>query len=66
MTVCSECGDNLPEKRAAMGIKICLECQGELERTGQFQKHKMEIYQDISGWQCEGVKTKLIPGGVKK
>jgi hypothetical protein len=58
-----DCGDDLPEARRKLGFELCVPCQQEAEASGKFKKSKMEIYQDISGWQFEGVRTKIIKGG---
>lgn len=35
LTECEECGDEIPEKRrqAIPGCRLCVECQGALERA---------------------------------
>ena len=60
MTSCTDCSDELPPARVALGFSVCTLCQEDLEKSGEFSKHKMEIYQSISGWQFEGVETKII------
>jgi RNA polymerase-binding transcription factor DksA len=61
--VCEDCGDEIPAKRMAT---ICVACQGELEKAGVYVKARLEIYQELNGWQLEGLNQILIPGGKRR
>lgn len=63
MMSCLECLDDVPKERAELGFGVCISCQEDLEKEGKFVKHRMEIYQELVGWQCESVKTQIIRGG---
>lgn len=60
---CENCEQEIPRKRLEIfpGIKYCVRCQTELEiKNPHVNKPKMEIYQTLSGWQCENIETKII------
>lgn len=61
---CESCEEVISAARlkARPETKYCLECQEELEKSGKYKPHTMEIGQEINGWQFEGVKTVMIRG----
>lgn len=61
---CVECGDNIgaARLRARPTATLCIECQAEMERTGRFVKHTIEIAQEIEGWEYLGQQEILVRG----
>ena len=62
--LCLNCEEPIDPKRVAAlpNVKYCLGCQQVREENGQFQRSKIEITQDINGWQFDGVVEILKKG----
>ena len=65
--LCADCDERIPEARLKVqpDAEVCIKCQAEREKSGKFQRSRIEVSQEISGWQCEAVVQTVIPGGVK-
>ena len=61
---CKECDSEIPEKRlkAKPNVVLCIDCQEKAEKEGKFKRSKIEISQEIEGWQYAGNIETLIPG----
>lgn len=61
---CEDCDKIIPSNRVENfpKVKTCIACQEERENKGEFRRSKMEIYQDLKGWQVESINTKIIKG----
>lgn len=61
---CLLCSDEIDERRVGANplVSYCLSCQQERETNNTFVKSRMEIGQEINGWQFEGLKTTIIKG----
>ena len=64
MHICIYCGEEIDSKRlkAIPNPKICIDCQSSREKSGKFNKHHMEITQEIKGWTHESVITRIVRG----
>jgi hypothetical protein len=61
---CIKCGDEISAKRleALPNTKLCIDCQGNREKAGDFQKHKIDIQPEITSWECTGVTQAVVRG----
>ena len=61
---CRDCGNEIPLARLELrpNTYFCVDCQKNSEAKGNFVRSKMEISQEIEGWQFAGVELKLIKG----
>ena len=61
---CTECREPIGTARlkARPTATLCVDCQMEMERTGRFIKHTIEIAPEIEGWEYAGQVEILVRG----
>lgn len=61
---CSDCGEEIPPKRveALPNVKLCIACQTKAEKTGKFQRHKIDVQPEVESWENVGIVQTLVRG----
>ena len=64
IVLCEECEKPISAKRlkALPNTVLCIDCAEAREDSGEFIRSQMEVNTEISGWEFEGVTTKIIKG----
>jgi RNA polymerase-binding transcription factor DksA len=61
---CRDCGEEILPARLKIkpNTYLCTDCQNLSEKKGNFVRHKMEIVQELEGWEFAGQELVLIKG----
>jgi len=63
---CEGCGENINPKRveARPNVTTCIHCQEELERSGKFQFHKMDVQAKTRCGEHDSTTNTLVRGSM--
>jgi hypothetical protein len=61
---CEECGEEINPKRVAVfpKVRLCLDCQSKMEKTGRHQRHKMSVDIRFKGDEIESYDQTIVRG----
>lgn len=64
MKSCEECGNEINPKRVAVfpKVRLCFDCQSDLEKSGKFQKHVMDVQIRFKGDEVESYDQTIVRG----
>lgn len=62
MKECEYCEEVIPQKRllARPGVKLCVSCQEDEEKSGRYQKHKMSVDIRFKGDEIESYEQTVV------
>lgn len=62
MKECEYCEEEIPQKRllARPGVKLCVICQEDEEKSGRYQKHKMSVDIRFKGDEIESYEQTVV------
>jgi hypothetical protein len=62
MKDCSNCGEEIPEKRvkAMPNTELCVFCQEKLEKAGKFQRHVMDVQPVMKAGEVDEINSTIV------
>lgn len=59
---CEDCGGTIPSARviAIPHVRVCVDCQQDREKNGNYQRHKMSVQHTFKGDEIENTEETIV------